>query len=289
MHLTHCILLLTIGRSVFGNSEISAVNHEEHSGSHILSRRKRYLIFPDGSSLQFVLCLQLTAVIPIYPIFLFGDTAALAWELPTDPKIFYYFKKNKNADNRRGDDINDIYHLDSNGRIAAKFPTRKKYFHPTFAKRSVPDAKVMLSIKNRAMEINKNRMHEKQRERHYLKKEHMDETSVRFHRASRVGLYEKLELLFKTLGWNGRECVLKKLCESGKRDAPQASFFHELLRIIFTFPKSDASDPVIKEEYDAAHASKEDCSLLFPDCREFDVPTNMMSNRRNDFDSASNE
>lgn len=75
---------------------------------------------------------------------------------------------------------------------------RKKYFHPTFVKRSLPDAKVMLSLKKRAMEINRKRMHEKQRKREFLKKEHMDESSIQFHRASRVGLFEKLETLFKT-------------------------------------------------------------------------------------------
>ncbi|CAH0553704.1 unnamed protein product [Brassicogethes aeneus] len=49
-----------------------------------LSRRKRYLVFPEGSSLQLVYCLTIPSV-GMGQIFTLGATAALAWELPHDP------------------------------------------------------------------------------------------------------------------------------------------------------------------------------------------------------------
>ncbi|CAD6229377.1 GSCOCG00006561001-RA-CDS, partial [Cotesia congregata] len=56
---------------------------------NILSRQKRYLIFPQGSNVQLVYCLTIGAFAPSPDQIVVGMTAALAWELPSqvDKKI----------------------------------------------------------------------------------------------------------------------------------------------------------------------------------------------------------
>ncbi|XP_017799416.1 PREDICTED: uncharacterized protein LOC108580218 [Habropoda laboriosa] len=56
--------------------------------SRILSRQKRYLIFPEGSNLQLVYCLTVGTFAKENDVVM-GMTAALAWELPSkvDSKI----------------------------------------------------------------------------------------------------------------------------------------------------------------------------------------------------------
>ncbi|CAK9833942.1 hypothetical protein ANTRET_LOCUS10550 [Anthophora retusa] len=56
--------------------------------SRILSRQKRYLIFPEGSNLQLVFCLTVGTYAKENDVVM-GMTAALAWELPSkvDTKI----------------------------------------------------------------------------------------------------------------------------------------------------------------------------------------------------------
>ncbi|XP_049765586.1 uncharacterized protein LOC126094974 [Schistocerca cancellata] len=58
----------------------------------ILSRRRRYLVYPEGSSLQLVYCLTVPTIVPV-PFFKFGWTLGLAWELPSDGKQIVEYKK----------------------------------------------------------------------------------------------------------------------------------------------------------------------------------------------------
>ncbi|KAJ8921331.1 hypothetical protein NQ315_002945 [Exocentrus adspersus] len=60
-----------------------------------LSRKRRYLVFPTGSSLQLVYCLTVPSV-GMGQIFTLGHTAALAWELPDKPEFILDLKNKKN-------------------------------------------------------------------------------------------------------------------------------------------------------------------------------------------------
>ncbi|XP_063368155.1 uncharacterized protein LOC134656524 [Cydia amplana] len=95
--------------------------------SKILSRRKRYLIFPDGSSLQLVFCTQNHGYIQLSDIVWIGNTAALAWTLPTDPSIFGYFRNQLKEPYsiRRQDTNKHIYYLDEDGKLVAKVPYKR--------------------------------------------------------------------------------------------------------------------------------------------------------------------
>ncbi|KAJ8979133.1 hypothetical protein NQ317_016751 [Molorchus minor] len=66
------------------NNDINNSNETEKT----LSRKRRYLVFPTGSSLQLVYCLTVPSV-GVGQIFTLGETAALAWELPDKADFIY--------------------------------------------------------------------------------------------------------------------------------------------------------------------------------------------------------
>lgn len=72
-------------------------------------------------------CTQNHGYLQVGDVVWFGNTAALAWELPTDPKYFNFFKKYEKlhaAENRDG--VSKlIYFLDENGKILSKKPYHK--------------------------------------------------------------------------------------------------------------------------------------------------------------------
>ncbi|XP_055918621.1 uncharacterized protein LOC129950723 [Eupeodes corollae] len=91
-------------------------------------------------------------------------------------------------------------------------------------------------------------------------------------RRYRRDLYQKLEIIMNGMGYNGRDCVLRALCESRK-------FFHseklgmipELIRTIFSLPKARLLTREIEEysdikDYNGAYFSdgNEDCALTYP-------------------------
>ncbi|XP_022129821.2 uncharacterized protein LOC111003549 [Pieris rapae] len=239
---------------------------ECHSGGNatrVLSRSKRFLIFPEGSSFQMVFCTQTAALIPIGDIFLFANTAALAWDLPSDPKLLLMFKEYERKPNRRNDE-KSIYYLDENGRVIAKKPFRRPTIvNPAFAKRSVNEE----SFRDRLnVKIDRMKMHERHG-RDYLRH---NEGNSEFHRNSRAELYQKLETLISALGSDGRQCVLRKLCESS-RARGQGTFLQELLRVVFTFPKDKNSSIEEHKLYDQAHDPSKDCEIMYPGCENFDL------------------
>ncbi|KAK3911246.1 hypothetical protein KUF71_004375 [Frankliniella fusca] len=91
------LLLLALGTSATTSLERAVADHRaagNHSGppaadDAVLSRRKRYIVFPRGSSIQLVYCLSFGGYIPFQTIFVFGLTAGLAWQLPTEPQQVY--------------------------------------------------------------------------------------------------------------------------------------------------------------------------------------------------------
>ncbi|XP_023936357.2 uncharacterized protein LOC112044670 [Bicyclus anynana] len=233
-----------------------------------LSRSKRFLVFPEGSSLQLVFCVQTSALIPIGDIFLYGNTAALAWNLPTDPKLLLMLKEYDKTAQRRVD--SNVYYLDDKGKLIAKVPyKRRTIINPAFAKRSIADK---ISYKEKLkLKIDRMKMHERQLKREYLKKDNFDPDSIEFHRHSRVGLYEKLAPLITALGGDGRQCVLYKLCEAAKASG-QGTFLQEMLRVVFTLPKGREFEADEHKDYDKAHSVRDDCARLYPGCRQFNVP-----------------
>ncbi|XP_063368153.1 uncharacterized protein LOC134656523 [Cydia amplana] len=109
-------------------------------------------------------------------------------------------------------------------------------------------------------------MHELQKSRSYLEK--LDGASAHFHRSGRHSLYKKLETLFESFGYSGRECVFRLLCDAGKAktDEEQGTFLQELFRATFTLPKGETVEDIL--EYDMAHNTHNDCAELYPECED---------------------
>ncbi|KAI5643898.1 DM4/DM12 family domain-containing protein [Phthorimaea operculella] len=236
----------------------------EVRGSKILSRRKRFLIFPEGSSLQLVFCNTFPSINVIGDIILFGYTAALAYELPQDP----YSPFDHKADPlHRRVDSKEIYYLDEDGKVIYKRPYSTKFIvNPAFAKRSVDSPTARTDLKKEQFQIDRKQMHSLASKREFLNGDRMDRRSVEFHRTSRVLLYRKIETLLQGLGGNGKECLLKTLCLVGQTQRrAQGTFFQEILRAVFTLPKGETDDEDV-QEYENAHLSTESCENLYPDC-----------------------
>ncbi|XP_026740939.1 uncharacterized protein LOC113503289 [Trichoplusia ni] len=248
-----------------GNDTVNEFS-EENEGSRALSRRKRFVIFPGGSSLQLVFCVQTAALIPIGDIFLFGNTAGLAWSLPTDPKQFLMYKDLERP-LRRSDAVSTINYLNEDGRVIAKVPYKRRIIvNPAFSKRSVDST---LSFKEK-LKIDRQKMHKRHLDRDYLKPENMEKNSIEFHRSNRLDLYPKIEKLLFALGRDGRQCVLYKLCEAAQRAPSQGTFQDEFLRVVFTLPKGDEFIEEVQKEYDMAHTEGDNCAKRYPGCAEPD-------------------
>lgn len=75
------------------------------------------------------------------------------------------------------------------------------------------------------------------------------------------------------MGYNGRDCILRALCESPKKFGKKGSHLvAELVRTIFSFPKSKVL-PFENSElmiYDEAHrigkSKLEECDKIYPSC-----------------------
>nr|XP_053611530.1 uncharacterized protein LOC128675849 [Plodia interpunctella] len=237
----------------------------EDSSSVVLSRRKRFIVFPEGSSLQLVFCTTYPLVLSIGDIFLWGNTAALAFELPQDP--YSPFMHHADPLHRRMDS-KAIYYTDEDGKVLYKRPYKRKFMvNPAFAKRSVDATEDQFETEIRGkFEIDRKQMHASKNKRKFLKSEHMEGRSVEFHRSSRGVFYQRTETMLRGLGLNGRECLLRTLCLVGQNlDAPQGSLLQEILRAVFTLPKSKIKDENFTD-YDKALSASQPCDVLYPDC-----------------------
>ncbi|KAH8294289.1 hypothetical protein KR054_010489 [Drosophila jambulina] len=139
---------------------------------------------------------------------------------------------------------------------------RHHRIYPVFGKRSIPDAA---------------NPHKRQR-RSGVATEHEDKISrlellqIQHHRRSRQALYERVEKYLDKRGHHGRHCVLRTLCETGQKSKEEepGTFVGELMRAVFTIPEALDNEPVAYRDthYDKAHASKQDCASLYPECKQ---------------------
>lgn len=75
-----------------------------------------------------VFCTQTHGYLQVGDVVWFGNTAGLAWELPTDPSLFNIFKDHSKLyenNNRRSDVSKHIYYLDEDGKVISKVKYHK--------------------------------------------------------------------------------------------------------------------------------------------------------------------
>ncbi|KXJ72233.1 hypothetical protein RP20_CCG018540 [Aedes albopictus] len=100
----------------------------------------------------------------------------------------------------------------------------------------------------------------------------MKEPKPMAQRRHRRDLYHKLEVAMNDMGYSGRDCILRALCESSQYFGKKGSnMIAEMLRTLFSFPKSkvlsfEHSDTRIYDEAHRKGRSKVLCQSLYPTC-----------------------
>ncbi|CAD7089914.1 unnamed protein product [Hermetia illucens] len=91
-------------------------------------------------------------------------------------------------------------------------------------------------------------------------------------RRFRRSLYEQIEMLLDSMGYNGRQCIKRALCESRKFLSERVGTMEvELLKTIFSMPSLQQPSRESRDilEYDHAyqnHGNLQECSLEYPGC-----------------------
>ncbi|XP_063367868.1 uncharacterized protein LOC134656279 [Cydia amplana] len=112
------------------------------------------------------------------------------------------------------------------------------------------------------------------------------ETLAAYHRKHRLGqpvaqrrnrrdLYEKLEAILDNMGYSGRQCILKTLCETTQRIVPHGqNMVEEMFRTLFTLPMSKVlhEEPIEHAIYDSAHR----LGVLLDNCDMYKCPLSLV-------------
>ncbi|KAJ8688552.1 hypothetical protein QAD02_024347 [Eretmocerus hayati] len=209
-----------------------------------LSRRKRYVVFPEGSSFSIALCLTVHTLTSDN-IFTEGVNWGIAYDLPneTRPELrpFLQLRKDKIKPSKYNDYHSKYTSPANNYRNPYYQPDpywkkAGKYYGPSWQKK-----------------YSKDNYHYRQR---------------RYRR----DLYNKMEVVINAMGFDGRSCILRALCEASQRFMPKGnSLVEEMIRIVFALPlkKILASEPEEHHVYTKAHRAGHeggDCLTLFPAC-----------------------
>ncbi|KAF5299323.1 hypothetical protein FQA39_LY02496 [Lamprigera yunnana] len=256
--------------------------------SKSLSRKKRFLIFPEGSSLQLVFCLTIPSI-GMGKIFTVGWTAALAWELPHEP--IHPFKKKTEAMKR----VDKPGTLSSGGwtiekefsstsdkdknRYAStipKYETIKDYLtKPGYSKiryNGNPDTSYREYLKGKYVDYRP--IYDAVAIRPSFKSNNVMKEASSFyehpvykevHRRTRRGLFAKIEKFLDAQRQDGKACLLKVICEVSKRSSEHiGSFMEEMIKSIFKIKPHKLTS--YEDEYDAAADETHNCTERYSQC-----------------------
>ncbi|KAK9754951.1 DM4/DM12 family [Popillia japonica] len=262
-----------------------SIDDQDSKHVRVLSRKRRYLTFPVGSSAQLVYCFT----IPVYANAVFATTAALAWMLPTDPddilpQRILKNKQNQNSNEKvdrnkvtyikKGSKNSHIYTMNSatynkpiNYRVHyMEYPQPVRYktisLSPSYKKSNTRTSYKKSNTRTRYYpKTTKNTYYAPDQNR---VTSYMDPVHHEWHRRSRRELFGKIEKFFKAQRKDGRACLLKAVCEvSQARDGELGTFIQEIIKAIFRSYRSHTGQEDI---YDAASKIQHNCSEIYPTC-----------------------
>ncbi|XP_052890091.1 uncharacterized protein LOC128298378 [Anopheles moucheti] len=101
----------------------------------------------------------------------------------------------------------------------------------------------------------------------------MAEPKPMVQRRFRRDLYQKLEVIMDSMGYDGRDCILRALCESSQYFGGKGSnMVAEMLRTLFSYPKQKvlSFEHADHRVYDEAHRKGRNmapCQSLYGNCR----------------------
>ncbi|XP_034184213.2 uncharacterized protein LOC117606190 [Osmia lignaria lignaria] len=202
-----------------------------------LSRRKRYVVFPEGSTFSIALCVTFNTL-SSDDIFSEGVNWGIAYDLPNESKPalepFLQLRQDKikpankygYANGPLNKNVVKYPQWNSNEKYYVK-PGKRKYYKQDY---------------------------------YYLQRRH------------RRDLYSKLEVIMNAMNFDGRTCILRALCEASQRLMPKGNtLIEEMMRISFLFPlkKLFSGEPEEHHAYSRAHKAGHeghDCASTFSSC-----------------------
>uniref|UniRef100_A0A182IJC9 Uncharacterized protein n=2 Tax=Anopheles atroparvus TaxID=41427 RepID=A0A182IJC9_ANOAO len=101
----------------------------------------------------------------------------------------------------------------------------------------------------------------------------MTEPKPMVQRRYRRDLYQKLEVIMDSMGYDGRDCILRALCESSQYFGGKGSnMIAEMLRTLFSYPKQKvlSFEHADHRLYDEAHRKGKNlasCQSLYGNCK----------------------
>ncbi|XP_063709313.1 uncharacterized protein LOC134837850 [Culicoides brevitarsis] len=270
---------------------------DEKGGSkQILSRKRRYLSFPSGSSFQVVYD-QTIPIINLIDIFTIGVTVAIAWALPSEPLYKIHeqiLDKYKQVETNRIDEIKQELLQEKMDKVAnikhePKYPTNQttttsdnvNHLYLTPLNWNKNDWATVIQRIAAIKPLQQQQPQPTRRMRYYpvfgkrsvneRYVNHEDMFYAHHHRASRQTLYEKIEKFLEAKGLDGMQCVLRALCETGQRsnNHEPGTFLQEIMRAVFSLPGQVISESIMHEKhqsYDEAHSHEEDCQEKYSRC-----------------------
>ncbi|XP_037038698.1 uncharacterized protein LOC119076131 [Bradysia coprophila] len=246
-----------------------------------LSRKRRYLTFPEESTLQLVYD-QIIGVVDFTNLFILGITCAMAWQLPHEPFDEDFLKNqflNDDEPKRRIDEnvtdtsVNDYPDRNYNSLDSSSWnevfqsnklsssaswddSTRKKFSYQKFRKPTKKHLAYAAIGKRSIPPTSK-----------------FDRFYTNHHRTTRHVIYKKIEKFLNARGVHGSDCLRKALCETSQRQGNEkpGSFVAEIMRVIFSLPVPN-EDTVYhgpnERDYDMAHNASINCSEMYSKCKE---------------------
>ncbi|CAG9772593.1 unnamed protein product [Ceutorhynchus assimilis] len=245
--------------------------------STTLSRQRRYLTFPEGSSFQVVFDFTVPSVAIEGNVFTFGNTAAMAWELPSKPITF---------DGKRKDD--------EKPEITTSEPIPEYLDHdpatdPKWAPPMVWDYSDNLNWATDTDRVYSNPYQHQQFHDNYngyynnnpsrfwsrtnygrsmsqpapLKSKSYATEAHHIHRRSKRELYKRVEKLLTAMTRDGKVCVLKAICQVHKLPEEKGTMWEEIVKAIF---KSRYDKYPEEDHYDKAANENHDCDEMYPSC-----------------------
>ncbi|KAK0093918.1 hypothetical protein PV326_012342 [Microctonus aethiopoides] len=242
--LTLCILLSILWT-------ISPAETEER----YLSRRKRYVVFPEGSSFSIALCMTVHTLTPDN-IFTEGLNWGISYDLPNESKPaiepFLQLRKDHHSI--------DVKHRYSPVKIDQRINNNNPFKYN--------DWNMDTSYYN-GLDGGKKMMVKKKKNNYYYRRSDYDY----FKRRHRRELYNKLEVIMNAMGFDGRSCILRALCEASQRLMPRGNtLVEEMMRIAFSLPLKRAllsHEPNEHHIYTEAHRNGHNsvsCSNMYTGC-----------------------
>ncbi|XP_050293709.1 uncharacterized protein LOC126734216 [Anthonomus grandis grandis] len=271
------IIVFILFNIVFVSSH-SYENINTKNDTKILSRKRRFLQFPTGSSFQLVYCLTYTSIVNSY--FVFGNTAALAWELPSMPLFFDgrdFQKKEETTTEATTTEItskldhgynNNLDRVSSYGNLNY---IQDSYRNPFYKYMVKPDwfdryRKSSYLLSKSTPQIGENQYYHFKR--YSENNSHMMfKINPEFHqiyRRTRRELYNKLEGFLTRINLDGKACLLKAVCEVTKYGTGKDTLLIEIFKAIFRVKPHKEHN---MDEYDLSANESHNCEEMYPSCQ----------------------